>query len=71
MSFLMYTEKAFNKHIKSETSRKITRWPQFNEHYGYNMICCGQRKKESKMKKKNNKHVTEFEENVHFEEKFS
>lgn len=35
------------------------------------MICCGQPKKESKMKKKNNKHVTEFEENVQYEEKFS
>lgn len=35
------------------------------------MIYCGQPKKESKMKKKNDKHVTEFEENVQYEEKFS
>lgn len=35
------------------------------------MICCGQPKTESKIKKKNNKHVTEFEENVQYEEKFS
>lgn len=28
------------------------------------MICRGQPKKESKMKKKNNKHVTEFEKKI-------